>query len=236
MIGRANGVGPKLAARIANELQGKLGVAGLGGGGASAARRSGGGRAVRPGQPRLQAGRSKRRRQCRAGRARAGSRRSTRSSGWRCAKRRSEHAHRCCRCATAAHPLSPAARSTPANIRRSTPASTVPAKHGITATKQVRSGTAGPCRPHPRRQVARIGWPSIAAAQSIREFRVALGDGGLRPEAASRATAACPKALTASAAHNPNSAVPSVAAHRISDCRAGRGRSEARRRIPAATS
>jgi Holliday junction DNA helicase RuvA len=31
MIGRANGVGPKLAARIANELQGKLGVIGLGG-------------------------------------------------------------------------------------------------------------------------------------------------------------------------------------------------------------
>jgi Holliday junction DNA helicase RuvA len=30
IIGRANGVGPKLAARIANELQGKLGVAGLG--------------------------------------------------------------------------------------------------------------------------------------------------------------------------------------------------------------
>ena len=29
MIGRANGVGPKLAARIANELQGKLGVPGL---------------------------------------------------------------------------------------------------------------------------------------------------------------------------------------------------------------
>src|ERR1043165_1291200 len=29
MIGRANGGGPKLAARIANELQGKLGVAGL---------------------------------------------------------------------------------------------------------------------------------------------------------------------------------------------------------------
>jgi Holliday junction DNA helicase RuvA len=29
MIGRANGVGPKLAARIANELQGKLGVTGL---------------------------------------------------------------------------------------------------------------------------------------------------------------------------------------------------------------
>jgi len=33
MIGRANGVGPKLAARIANELQGKLGVAGLAGSG-----------------------------------------------------------------------------------------------------------------------------------------------------------------------------------------------------------
>jgi Holliday junction DNA helicase RuvA len=32
MIGRANGVGPKLAARIANELQGKLGPAGLGSG------------------------------------------------------------------------------------------------------------------------------------------------------------------------------------------------------------
>lgn len=31
MIGRANGVGPKLAARIANELQGKLGVTRLGG-------------------------------------------------------------------------------------------------------------------------------------------------------------------------------------------------------------
>ena len=31
MIGRASGVGPKLAARIANELQGKLGVTGLGG-------------------------------------------------------------------------------------------------------------------------------------------------------------------------------------------------------------
>jgi holliday junction DNA helicase RuvA len=31
MIGRANGVGPKLAARIANELQGKLGIVGLGG-------------------------------------------------------------------------------------------------------------------------------------------------------------------------------------------------------------
>ena len=31
MIGRANGVGPKLAARIANELHGKLGVTGLGG-------------------------------------------------------------------------------------------------------------------------------------------------------------------------------------------------------------
>src|SRR3954467_13339745 len=32
MIGRANGVGPKLAARIANELQGKLGAVGLTGG------------------------------------------------------------------------------------------------------------------------------------------------------------------------------------------------------------
>src|SRR5690349_10830973 len=31
MIGRANGVGPKLAERIANELQGKLGVVGIGG-------------------------------------------------------------------------------------------------------------------------------------------------------------------------------------------------------------
>lgn len=32
MIGRANGVGPKLAARIANELKGKLGVIAIGGG------------------------------------------------------------------------------------------------------------------------------------------------------------------------------------------------------------
>jgi Holliday junction DNA helicase RuvA len=39
MIGRANGVGPKLAARIANELQGKLGVTGLTG--AAPAPRSG---------------------------------------------------------------------------------------------------------------------------------------------------------------------------------------------------
>jgi Holliday junction DNA helicase RuvA len=39
MIGRANGVGPKLAARIANELRGKLGVAGLPG--ASPAPRAG---------------------------------------------------------------------------------------------------------------------------------------------------------------------------------------------------
>jgi len=31
MIGRANGVGPKLAARITNELQGKLGVTGIAG-------------------------------------------------------------------------------------------------------------------------------------------------------------------------------------------------------------
>src|SRR5215204_2073678 len=31
MIGRANGVGPKLAARISNELQGKLGAPGLAG-------------------------------------------------------------------------------------------------------------------------------------------------------------------------------------------------------------
>ena len=31
MIGRANGVGPKLAARIANELQGKFGTAAIGG-------------------------------------------------------------------------------------------------------------------------------------------------------------------------------------------------------------
>lgn len=38
MIGRANGVGPKLAARIANELQGKLGVSGVSGAAASAPR------------------------------------------------------------------------------------------------------------------------------------------------------------------------------------------------------
>ena len=31
MIARANGVGPKLAARVANELKGKLGAIGLGG-------------------------------------------------------------------------------------------------------------------------------------------------------------------------------------------------------------
>ena len=83
MIGRANGVGPKLAARIANELQGKLGVAGLGGGGARAPRRSRGRCAVRARQPRLQAGRSQRRRQRRAGRARRRMPASTRWSGSR---------------------------------------------------------------------------------------------------------------------------------------------------------
>lgn len=36
MIGRANGVGPKLAARIANELHGKLGMAGAAAGGVPA--------------------------------------------------------------------------------------------------------------------------------------------------------------------------------------------------------
>jgi Holliday junction DNA helicase RuvA len=41
MIGRANGVGPKLAARIANELQGKLGVAGLGAQAGASAPRAG---------------------------------------------------------------------------------------------------------------------------------------------------------------------------------------------------
>src|SRR3954453_15682523 len=43
MIGRANGVGPKLAARIANELQGKLGVVGLGGAGPAPRGGAGGG-------------------------------------------------------------------------------------------------------------------------------------------------------------------------------------------------
>ena len=83
MIGRANGVGPKLAARIANELQGKLGVAGLGGRSRRSARRSRRRRPVRPRQPRLQARRSQRRRQRRPGRARARTPGSTRWSGWR---------------------------------------------------------------------------------------------------------------------------------------------------------
>ncbi len=41
MIARANGVGPKLAARIANELQGKLGAPGLAGAAGSALPRAG---------------------------------------------------------------------------------------------------------------------------------------------------------------------------------------------------
>lgn len=41
MIGRANGVGPKLAARIANELQGKLGAPGLAGAAGSPLPRAG---------------------------------------------------------------------------------------------------------------------------------------------------------------------------------------------------
>src|SRR5215203_1537638 len=62
MIGRANGVGPKLAARIANELQGKLGVARR-----RATRRSRCRRALRPREPRLQARRSQCRGQLGAG-------------------------------------------------------------------------------------------------------------------------------------------------------------------------
>ena len=69
MIGRANGVGPKLAARIANELQGKLGVVPPGAS-AHAARRRGRRCALRACQPRFQAGRGQRRRQRRPGRAR----------------------------------------------------------------------------------------------------------------------------------------------------------------------
>ena len=41
MIARANGVGPKLAARIANELQGKLGAPGLAGAAGAALPRAG---------------------------------------------------------------------------------------------------------------------------------------------------------------------------------------------------
>lgn len=41
MIGRANGVGPKLAARIVNELQGKLGAPGLAGSAGGAVPRGG---------------------------------------------------------------------------------------------------------------------------------------------------------------------------------------------------
>ena len=71
VISRANGVGPKLASRIANELQGKL-VPGLAGGMGSpgAARRDRRRRLVGARQPRLQAGRRQRRGQRRPGRAR----------------------------------------------------------------------------------------------------------------------------------------------------------------------
>ncbi len=67
MIGRANGVGPKLAARIANELKGKLGVRSNRRGGANATRRCGCRRPVRLGQSRLQTGRGERGGQCRTG-------------------------------------------------------------------------------------------------------------------------------------------------------------------------
>ena len=72
MIGRANGVGPKLAARIANELQGKLGVVAIGG--ATAVPRGGAAADALSafGQPRFQAGRGQRGRQRCTGRARSG--------------------------------------------------------------------------------------------------------------------------------------------------------------------
>ena len=72
MIGRANGVGPKLAARIANELQGKLGAPASAGSVAHAARGAAAGRPVGARQSRLQARRRQRRRQCRPGRTWAG--------------------------------------------------------------------------------------------------------------------------------------------------------------------
>ncbi len=64
MVSRANGVGPKLAQRIVNELAGKLGIArpGRRDRRLGSARRSGSGRPLRPRQPRLQARRSQRRR------------------------------------------------------------------------------------------------------------------------------------------------------------------------------
>ena len=80
MIGRANGVGPKLAARIANELQGKLGPAGLGGA-APAPRPEPPPTPSRRSPTSASARRSKRGRQCRQDEL-GRTRRSTRWCGW----------------------------------------------------------------------------------------------------------------------------------------------------------
>ena len=80
MVARANGVGPKLAQRIVNELAGKLGSPALAGtaGARRAARRRRRRRPLGPRQSRLQAGRG----QCGGGRGRrAGRRRNPRRAG-----------------------------------------------------------------------------------------------------------------------------------------------------------
>ena len=75
MVARAQGVGPKLAQRIVNELKDKAGAVALGGGGAAPAVAPSGSLAAdaaSAAQPRLPAGRSRRRRCPGGGGARAG--------------------------------------------------------------------------------------------------------------------------------------------------------------------
>ena len=89
MIGRANGVGPKLAARIANELQGKLGVAGSAD--AVAAPRAAPPRTRFPRSPTSVSNPPKRAPRSTPRRTNsAPTPTSTRWSGWRCEKRRSD--------------------------------------------------------------------------------------------------------------------------------------------------
>ena len=150
MIGRANGVGPKLAARIANELQGKLGVAGLGGARARAARRSRRRRPLRARQPRLQARRSQRRRQCRAGRARR--RRDARRAGPARAEESGEMTARTasCRCGQLTRHRRPA----------------IPCAFRSATASTARSGRAAPSPSQAR-------WPSRAGADrgSVEDLR-----------------------------------------------------------------
>ena len=69
----------------------------------------------------------------------------------------------------------------------------------------------------------------------VREFRVAIGRGDPGPKQR-QGDGRVPEGTYRITAHNPDSAYPPLAADRLSDARANRGREQAAASIPAATS